>query len=60
MTTRENYNDLYAFTLVAREGSFTKAAAKLGMAQSGVSRTVRDLEARLGVRLLTRTTRKLS
>ncbi|MBB6054694.1 LysR family transcriptional regulator [Tolumonas osonensis] len=60
MTDRENYNDLYAFMLVAREGSFTKAASKLGVAQSGISRTVRDLEARLGVQLLTRTTRKLS
>lgn len=60
MTSRENYNDLYAFMLVAREGSFTKAAIKLGVAQSGISRTVRDLEARLGVQLLTRTTRKLS
>ncbi|WP_316676463.1 LysR family transcriptional regulator [uncultured Tolumonas sp.] len=60
MTSRGNYNDLYAFMLVAREGSFTKAAIKLGVAQSGISRTVRDLEARLGVQLLTRTTRKLS
>lgn len=60
MTYRENYNDLYVFMLVAREGSFTKAAAKLGIAQSGVSRTVSDLEARFGVQLLTRTTRKLS
>ena len=60
MTSRENYNDLYAFMLVSREGSFTKAASKLGVAQSGISRIVRDLEARLGVQLLTRTTRKLS
>jgi DNA-binding transcriptional LysR family regulator len=60
MTNRQNYNDLYTFMLVAREGSFTKAASKLGMAQSGISRTVRDLESRLGVQLLTRTTRKLS
>jgi DNA-binding transcriptional LysR family regulator len=60
MTSRENYNDVYAFMLVAREGSFTKAATKLGVAQSGISRTVRDLEARLGVQLLMRTTRKLS
>ncbi len=60
MTSRENYNDLYVFMLVAREGSFTKAAIKLEVAQSGISRTVRDLEARLGVQLLTRTTRKLS
>jgi DNA-binding transcriptional LysR family regulator len=60
MTSRENYNDLYAFMLVAQEGSFTKAAIKLGVAQSGISRTIRDLEVRLGVQLLTRTTRKLS
>lgn len=60
MTNRNNYNDLYTFVLVAREGSFTKAAAQLGVAQSGVSRTIRDLEAHLGVQLLTRTTRKLS
>ncbi|WP_336988011.1 LysR family transcriptional regulator [Aeromonas hydrophila] len=60
MTGRENYNDLHVFMLVAREGSFTKAAARLGLAQSGVSRTIRDLEARLGVQLLMRTTRSLS
>lgn len=60
MSSRENYNDVYAFMLVAREGSFTRAAARLGVAQSGISRTVRELEARLGVQLLTRTTRKLS
>lgn len=60
MTNRENYNDLYLFMQVVREGSFTKAAAKLGVAQSGVSRTVRELEARLGVQLLNRTTRKLA
>ena len=57
---RENYNDLYIFMLVAREGSFTKAAAKLNVAQSGISRTIRDLETRLGMSLLIRTTRKLS
>lgn len=60
MINRQNYNDLYAFMLVAREGSFTRAAALLGVAQSGVSRTIRDLEAHLGVQLLTRTTRKIS
>lgn len=60
MTGRENYNDLHVFMLVAREGSFTKAAARLGLAQSGISRTVRELEARLGVQLLMRTTRSLS
>ncbi|CAM4272607.1 LysR family transcriptional regulator [Acinetobacter pragensis] len=60
MQTRYSYNDLHVFMLVAREGSFTKAATKLGVAQSGVSRTVRELEAHLGLQLLTRTTRKLS
>jgi DNA-binding transcriptional LysR family regulator len=60
MKSRENYNDLHVFMLVAREGSFTKAAARLGLVQSGVSRTIRDLEARLGVQLLVRTTRRLS
>lgn len=60
MTSRENYNDIHVFMLVAREGSFTKAALKLGVAQSGISRTVRELEARVGVQLLTRSTRRLS
>lgn len=60
MNLRENYNDLYLFVLVADEGSFTKAAARLGMAQSGVSRSIRGLEERLGVQLLTRTTRRLA
>ena len=60
MKSRENYNDLFVFMMVAREGSFTKAAAKLDVAQSGISRTIRDLEARLGIQLLMRTTRKLS
>lgn len=45
---------------VVREGSFTAAAQRLGLAQSGVSRSVRELEERLGVQLLVRTTRKLS
>ncbi|ESK48170.1 hypothetical protein P255_02813 [Acinetobacter brisouii CIP 110357] len=60
MQIRYSYNDLHVFMLVAREGSFTKAATKLGVAQSGVSRTVRELEEHLGLQLLTRTTRKLS
>lgn len=60
MKNNTNYNELYIFMLVAKEGSFTRAAAKMDMAQSGISRTVRDLEARLGVQLLTRTTRKLA
>lgn len=57
---RENVNDLLAFLVVARERSFTKAAAKLGMSQSGLSHIVRGLEERLGVRLLTRTTRSVA
>ncbi|MBI3528488.1 MAG: LysR family transcriptional regulator [Betaproteobacteria bacterium] len=57
---RENFNDLLAFLAVARERSFTKAAAKLGVSQSALSHTVRGLEARLGLRLLTRTTRSVS
>jgi DNA-binding transcriptional LysR family regulator len=57
---RSNVNDLLAFLAVARERSFTKAAAKLGVSQSALSHTVRGLEARLGIRLLTRTTRSVS
>ena len=57
---RQNINDLTVFLLVARERSFTKAAAKLGVSQSALSHTVRQLEERLGVRLLTRTTRSVS
>lgn len=60
MTNRENYNDLHVFMLVAQEGSFTRAAARLRLAQSGISRTIRELEARIGVQLLVRTTRRLS
>jgi DNA-binding transcriptional LysR family regulator len=57
---RTNLNDLVAFLTVARERSFTRAAAKLGMSQSSLSHIIRDLEARLGIRLLTRTTRSVS
>src|SRR2546428_12205854 len=57
---RGNVNDLLAFLAVARERSFTKAAAKLGLSQSALSHTIRGLEARLGLRLLTRTTRSVS
>jgi DNA-binding transcriptional LysR family regulator len=53
-------NDLAAFFAVARERSFTKAAAKLGVSQSALSQTVRQLEERIGLRLLTRTTRSVS
>ena len=57
---RENVNDLLVFLAVARERSFTKAAAKLGVSQSALSHTIRLLEERLGIRLLTRTTRSVS
>jgi len=57
---RENFNDLQAFLVVARVGSFTKAAGQLGVSQSALSQTVRGLEERLGLRLLTRTTRSVS
>lgn len=57
---RENVSDLLAFLAVARERSFTKAAAKLGVSQSALSHTIRGLEARLDLRLLTRTTRSVS
>ena len=60
MITKENYNDLYAFLMVTREGSFTKAAGKLGVSQSALSHTIRGLEERLGMLLLTRTTRSIS
>lgn len=56
----ENLNDLRAFHLVAREKNFTRAAAQLGMSRSGLSHAITALEARLGVRLLTRTTRSVS
>ena len=57
---RRNLNDVLAFLAVAKERSFTKAAAKLGVSQSALSHTVRGLESRLGIRLLTRTTRSVS
>ncbi|WP_454754026.1 LysR family transcriptional regulator [Cupriavidus necator] len=57
---RHNFNDLLALITVAKEHSFTRAAAKLGVTQSALSHTIRSLEARLGVRLLTRTTRSVS
>lgn len=56
----EHFGDLAAFLAVARERSFTKAAAKLGVSQSALSQTIRGLEARLGLRLLTRTTRSVA
>lgn len=57
---RENVNDLIAFLAVARDRSFTRAAARIGVSQSALSHTIRQLETRLGVRLLTRTTRAVS
>ena len=57
---RQNVNDLLVFLAVARERSFTKAAAKLGVSQSALSHTIRELEERLGIRLLTRTTRSVA
>jgi DNA-binding transcriptional LysR family regulator len=57
---RANIDDLVAFVAVAREHSFTRAAAQLGVSQSALSHTMRGLEERLGVRLLTRTTRSVA
>ena len=57
---RQNLNDLLAFLAVARERNFTRAAAQLGVSQSALSHTVRGLEARLGLRLLSRTTRSVA
>jgi DNA-binding transcriptional LysR family regulator len=57
---RGHLDDLLTFVAVGRERSFTKAAAKIGVSQSALSHTIRALETRLGVRLLTRTTRSVS
>jgi len=57
---RANVNDLVAFVAVARERSFTRAAAQLGVSPSALSHTLRGLEERLGLRLLTRTTRSVT
>ncbi|TIS53853.1 LysR family transcriptional regulator [Mesorhizobium sp.] len=57
---RDDMKDLLWFLAVARERSFTRAAAKLGTSQSSMSHTIKQLEARLGVRLLTRTTRSVA
>jgi DNA-binding transcriptional LysR family regulator len=57
---RGDLSDLLAFVAVGRERSFTRAAAKLGVSQSALSHSIREFEARLGVRLLTRTTRSVS
>src|SRR4051812_21202030 len=55
----ENFNNLAAFVVVAKERSFTRAAAKLGVSQSALSQTIKGLEARLGLRLLARSTRSV-
>jgi DNA-binding transcriptional LysR family regulator len=60
MNTRNHLGELLAFLAVARDRSFTKAAAKLGISQSALSHTIRGLEESLGVRLLARTTRSVS
>src|SRR3712207_5395927 len=57
---RADLNDLAVFLAVAHERSFTRAAAQLGVSQSALSQTLRGLEARLGLRLLTRTTRSVA
>jgi DNA-binding transcriptional LysR family regulator len=57
---REDASDLLAFLAVARERNFTRAAAKLGMTQSALSQIIRNLEERIGVRLLNRTTRSVT
>src|SRR4051794_33940994 len=57
---RDKVNDLIAFSAVAQERSFTRAAARLGVSPSALSHTLRGLEARLGIRLLTRTTRSVA
>ncbi|WP_448118782.1 LysR family transcriptional regulator [Pseudomonas serbica] len=57
---KQTASDLVAFLVVAKEQSFTKAAMQLGVSQSALSQTMRALETRLGVRLLTRTTRRVS
>src|SRR5262245_44964876 len=58
--SRESFSDLVDFLTIARERSFTRAAAQLGVSQSALSHTIRGLEARLGLRLLTRTTRSVA
>lgn len=58
--SRDSYNDLLAFIQVAQQGSFTRAAAQMGVSPSALSHAIRALEARLDVRLLTRTTRSVS
>ena len=57
---RRNLNDLLSFVTVAREGSFTRAAAQLGVTQPALSQAISGLEERMQIRLLTRTTRSVS
>ena len=57
---RVDFNNLLAFITVARERSFTRAAAQIGVTQSALSHTIRALEERMGIRLLARTTRGVS
>lgn len=57
---KENFNDLFYLLVVAREKSFTRAAAKLGVSQSALSHAIKGLEERMGIRLLTRTTRSVA
>lgn len=57
---KENFNDLFYLLVVARERSFTRAAAKLGVSQSALSHAIKGLEQRMGIRLLTRTTRSVA
>src|SRR5271165_7145940 len=56
----QRFDELAAFALVAKERSFTRASAKLGLSPSALSQTIKTLEARLGLRLLTRTTRSVA
>lgn len=60
MMLNKNFNDLQTFILVAKEKSFTKASNKLGISQPALSYTIKMLEARLNIRLLTRTTRSVA
>lgn len=57
---RRYYDDLFSFVIIAREGSFTRAAAQLGVSQSALSQSMKSLEQRLGLRLLARNTRSIS
>jgi DNA-binding transcriptional LysR family regulator len=60
MNSRQNVGDLLAFLAIARERSFTRAAAKLAVSLSALSHTIRGLEERLALQLLSRTTRRVS